>query len=179
MKVEIEALLKRARGARGRLKREAAWLNTQPPEFVQAVVDYSRKRGIELPDDAASWSSKKLLRACLNRSVAAQVRMNPIVRDESFDCSHCGAAVPIHGRTARDHCPHCLRSLHVDDVPGDRASGCGGLLDPTSCETRNGGWVIRYRCRTCGAEKTNRALLDGEPPDDVRVLAKLSSGTVV
>ncbi len=176
---EVEDLLKRARGARGRLKREAAWLNTQSPEFVQAVVDYSRKRGIDLPEDVDTWSSKKLLRACLNRSVAAQVRLNPIVRDESFDCTHCGAAVPIHGRTARDHCPYCLRSLHVDDVPGDRASDCGGLLDPTSCESKSGGWMIRYRCRTCGAEKTNRALLDGDPADDVRVLAKLSSGTAV
>lgn len=179
MKAEVEALLARARGARGRLKREAVWLDKQPAEFVQAVVDYSRKRGVDLPEDAATWPAKKLLRACLNRSEQAQVRTNPIVRDESFVCAHCGAAVPIHGRTARDHCPHCLRSLHVDDVPGDRASQCGGLLDPTSCETKSGDWVIHYTCRSCGAAKSNRALPDGDPPDDVRVLAKLSSGSAV
>lgn len=179
MSAEVKALLKRAYGARGRLKREAVWLNKQPAEFVQSVVDYGRKQGIDLPADAASWPAKRLLRACLNRSEGAQVRSNPIVRDEAFVCGHCGAAVPIHGRTARDHCPHCLRSLHVDNVPGDRAVSCHGILDPTACETRNGEWHIHYRCRRCGAVKSNRALLDGDPPDDVRVLARLSAGNSV
>lgn len=71
------------------------------------------------------------------------------------------------------HCPRCLRSLHVDVVPGDRAAECGGILDPVRAEQRHGDWVLIYRCRECGAERVNRALLDGVEPDDWAVVARL------
>lgn len=48
------------------------------------------------------------------------------MRNESFACQNCGMGVTIHPTgSARNHCPACLYSLHVDDViPGDRLSAC-------------------------------------------------------
>ena len=119
---------------------------------------------------------KRLVRRLLDRAAGAQIRTNPIHRDESFDCRHCGAAVPPGGAPVRDHCPRCLRSLHVDVVPGDRAADCGGLLDPAALLLESGGQrVILHRCRACGAERRVRA-----HPDDAWPLslnpAELAAG---
>jgi len=34
------------------------------------------------------------------------------------------------GYTARDHCPYCLYSKHLDIFPGDRKNECKGLMKP-------------------------------------------------
>ena len=41
---------------------------------------------------------------------------------EAFVCTHCGRTVPgdAPGTSQRNHCPHCLRSRHVDVTVGDR-----------------------------------------------------------
>lgn len=169
------ALLDEAsRCSRGQLKRLAATLDREPG-LRAAVVGEGRRRGAQLPDEALTWPAKKLLRLALAREEGARVRTNPIMRDEAFTCAHCGHEVPPMGRTARDHCPRCLRSLHVDVVPGDRAADCGGILDPVRAEQRHGQWVLHYRCRTCGADRVNRALLDGEEPDDWGELGRLAA----
>ncbi|MBN2801346.1 MAG: RNHCP domain-containing protein [Deltaproteobacteria bacterium] len=98
------------------------------------------------------------------------------MRDEAFTCLHCGAEVPPMGHTARDHCPHCLRSLHVDVVPGDRANPCGGLMDPVGVELAGERVTIHYRCRACGEQHRNKALLDGAQPDTWRAIVALSKG---
>lgn len=159
--------------SRGAIKRLALELD-RDPALKRAVLVEGRARGVELPDEAVDWPAKKLLRLARGREAEARVRTNPVMRDEAFTCAHCGLAVPTHGRTARDHCPRCLRSLHVDVVPGDRAAGCGGILDPVACDRRGADWVIRYRCRVCGADRTNRALLDGDPPDDWEAVVALT-----
>lgn len=169
---QARALLEQA-SSRGAIKRLASSLD-QDSALKQAVLDEGRARGVELPDEAIDWPAKRLLRLARGREDAARVRTNPVMRDEAFTCGHCGLAVPTHGRTARDHCPRCLRSLHVDIVPGDRAAGCGGLLDPVRCDRRGSDWVIHYRCRACGADRTNRALLDGDPPDDWEAVVALT-----
>jgi hypothetical protein len=65
------------------------------------------------------------------------------------------------GYTSRNHCPKCLCSLHLDLYPGDRAAGCGGIMDPVSAEPDpRKGFVITHRCRKCGALKRNRAAKD-------------------
>lgn len=160
--------------SRGEVKRWADELD-RDPALRRAVFDLGRARGAELPDDALGWPAKKLLRLARAREEDARERSNPIRRDEDFDCAHCGRHVAAHGRTARDHCPHCLRSRHVDVVPGDRAADCGGLLDPVGVDRRGADWVIRYLCRDCGAEKVNRAALDGDPPDDWDAVCALSA----
>lgn len=172
-RAEVAALLD-AEGGRGLLKRLARRLD-EDAALRAALIAEARRRGVDLPGDALAWPGKRLLRRARAREEEARLRTNPIARDEGFVCAHCGAEVPPHGRTARDHCPRCLRSLHVDVVPGDRAAGCGGLLDPFALERRDGVLRLRYRCRRCGAERVNRALLDGDLPDDWEQLVRVGA----
>ena len=68
------------------------------------------------------------------------------------------------GSDHRNHCPNCLSSLHVDVEPGDRASDCGGIMDPVAVWVRRGGeWAVIHRCRRCGALSSNRVAADDNP----------------
>ena len=44
--------------------------------------------------------------------------------DENFSCEVCGKNVKKLEVTARDHCPYCLSSKHLDINPGDRSANC-------------------------------------------------------
>ena len=48
--------------------------------------------------------------------------------------------------TARDHCPYCLYSKHLDINPGDRANECEGLLRPIGIEKFKDTYKIVYEC---------------------------------
>ncbi len=175
----IEELL--ALDSRGAIKRGGAYLDAAGVEARAALVAAARARGAVVPESWADLDGKRLLKACLDRAAGAQVRTTPIARDESFTCANCARAVPCGGRRPRDHCPWCLHSLHVDVVPGDRASTCGGSLVPLAAErsTKGKGWMIVYRCVACGAVRRNRVLDDVEPADDpatVRALVVRVSG---
>ncbi len=159
---------------RGALKRAAADLDADP-ELRGAVVTLAAERRVELPSGAETWPGKRLLRAARDRSGAAQEIRSPIARDEGFTCSTCRRTTPPHGRTARDHCPFCLWSEHVDVIPGDRAAGCGGRLEPVAVEKRGGRFMIHYRCARCATARVNQAVLDGEPPDDWERVVALST----
>lgn len=80
----------------------------------------------------------------------------------SFVCAVCGHNVrPIARGTIRDHCPNCLCSLHVDNVPGDRANDCHGVLRPRSTDyNAKKGHILVYVCDKCGMTKRNRAAAD-------------------
>ena len=68
------------------------------------------------------------------------------------------------GSGHRNHCPNCLSSLHVDEEPGDRASDCGGVMDPIGVWVRRGGeWAVIHRCRRCGKLSSNRTAADDNP----------------
>jgi hypothetical protein len=159
--------------SRGEIKRWGAWLDREGARVRESLLQAARARGVDLPEDCTELDGKRLLRACLARAGEAQVRRNPIARDEAFSCAHCGVDVPVGGRRPRDHCPACLHSLHVDVVPGDRAAECGGLLVPFGVVRTTKGDVIVYRCGRCGMERRNRVLSDVEPPDDAREVRKL------
>ena len=75
---------------------------------------------------------------------------NFTMRDEEFICENCGQLVSPLGYTARDHCPHCLYSKHVDIMPGDRANPCKGLLLPTCIEKFKDTYKIIFKCEKCG-----------------------------
>lgn len=77
-----------------------------------------------------------------------------IKNTEDFICTHCGASVTGDGYT--NHCPECLWSQHVDNHPGDRAAGCGGLMKPVSYRVVAGGYDVLHRCEQCGHEKWNK-----------------------
>jgi hypothetical protein len=93
---------------------------------------------------------------------------NPTALNEPFNCVECGLDVPAtgHGKP-RDHCPRCLASLHVDVVPGDRASLCGAVMDAVRMEVISGGEIaLFHRCRSCGSVKRVRAVMPPEPLPD-------------
>lgn len=77
------------------------------------------------------------------------------MRDENFKCLHCGYEVKTLGYTARDHCPKCLYSIHVDNNPGDRECECHGMLKPIGIEKFKNTYKIIYRCDKCGQTKKN------------------------
>ena len=84
--------------------------------------------------------------------------MSFIMRNESFMCEHCGSEVTLHPTgSARNHCPKCLYSKHVDaDSPGDRLATCHGLMEPIDTDyKKNKGDMIRHRCTKCGKEMLN------------------------
>ena len=85
---------------------------------------------------------------------------------DSFICRVCGRLVVPEGAGSghRNHCPNCLHSLHVDVEPGDRASDCGGLMEPIAVWVRkNGEWAVIHRCRRCGGLSSNRVAADDNP----------------
>lgn len=104
-------------------------------------------------------------------------RLNFTKNDSGFICAHCGIAVEPLGSSSRDHCPFCLYSMHVDIVPGDRASDCGGQLEPVAAEVdARRGYVIIYRCKKCGAIKRNKSAHEAKvQPDDINLLIALTA----
>lgn len=95
-----------------------------------------------------------------------------------FTCAHCGGTVPpLTNGSYRNHCPYCLYSVHVDRVPGDRASGCGGLMRPVALRGRPGRHPqLLHGCERCGAVRANRAAFDTAAPDDLDLLLALPPG---
>ena len=69
--------------------------------------------------------------------------------DEKFICENCGKKVSKLNYTARDHCPYCLFSKHVDILPGDRKNQCHGLLEPIDVEKHKNTYKIIYKCSRC------------------------------
>lgn len=70
---------------------------------------------------------------------------------QDFVCENCGEEVVGDGYT--DHCPKCLWGKHVDEeIPGDRASGCKGLMEPVRVEYEKGNYRVYHKCTKCRHE---------------------------
>ena len=84
---------------------------------------------------------------------------------QTFRCAHCGDTVSTvaYGTQHRNHCPRCLWSLHVDVRPGDRASDCGGRMEPIAIWVRDDEWVLVHRCQRCERLQPNRIAGDDSP----------------
>jgi DNA-directed RNA polymerase subunit RPC12/RpoP len=81
--------------------------------------------------------------------------------DESFICSFCKKEVAPLGYSARDHCPYCLYSKHVDINPGDRQEACHGLLKAIAVDkAKNDTYKIVYKCEKCNQKKRNKVAHD-------------------
>lgn len=104
--------------------------------------------------------------------------MKIIKKDDGFNCTHCGFDVRPLGRTSRDHCPNCLRSVHIDNIPGDRACDCGGILHPIGIiyNTKKGCYQIVYKCEKCGMEKRNVVAEDDNQEEIIKLMQKGSLG---
>lgn len=97
-----------------------------------------------------------------------------------FICVVCNQNVlPLQNGSYRNHCPFCLMSLHVDNKPGDRASGCGGIMMPWRV-TYNGskGWQIRHKCERCGRQKANKIADGAVQPDNWDMVIELSENVL-
>ena len=82
---------------------------------------------------------------------------------DGFECKVCGWKVnpPVYGERHRNHCNNCLSSLHLDDEPGDRDSGCGGVMEPIGVWVmKNGEWAVIHRCKVCGHISANHIAPD-------------------
>lgn len=98
--------------------------------------------------------------------------MNFTVRNDPFQCRNCKAEVPPQEGSCRNHCPHCLFSLHVDALsPGDRSSKCQVLMEPIGV-TQSGkkGWILLHKCIKCGLVIRNKMADD----DNMKLAAELS-----
>ena len=91
--------------------------------------------------------------------------------DEEFICEHCNKKVEKLNYTARDHCPFCLYSKHVDINPGDRKNTCQGLLKPVDIEKFKKTYKIVYKCQKC--EKTHKNIIASD--DNFDTILKVSS----
>ncbi len=90
--------------------------------------------------------------------------------DESFVCENCGKEISPLVYSARDHCPYCLFSKHVDILPGDRANECRGLLEPIKIEKFKNTYKIIYKCKKCHQIHKNIMASD----DDMNIIIELS-----
>ena len=94
---------------------------------------------------------------------------NFTMRDESFICANCGKEVSPLIYTARDHCPYCLYSLHVDINPGDRLNECKGLLKPIGIEKDRDSYKIIYKCEKCNQLHKNIMATDDNMDEIIRL----------
>ena len=93
------------------------------------------------------------------------------MKDESFICNNCNKQVEKLNYTARDHCPYCLYSKHVDINPGDRQNNCHGMLKPISIEKYKNTYKIIYKCTKCNQIHKNIIAID----DNFDQIIKLAS----
>ena len=90
--------------------------------------------------------------------------------DEEFQCLNCHTLVKPLGYTARDHCPNCLYSIHIDNNPGDRLCDCLGMLKPIGIEKHKDTYKIVYKCIKCNVIKKNIMASD----DNMNEIIKIS-----
>jgi len=93
--------------------------------------------------------------------------------DENFICEVCGKEVSKLNYTARDHCPFCLCSKHVDVNPGDRLETCHGVLKPIGIEKFKDTYKIIYKCNKCGSLRKNIMANDDNMDEIIRLSVTL------
>ena len=90
--------------------------------------------------------------------------------DDAFVCENCGKHVEKLEYSARDHCPYCLYSKHLDINPGDRLNDCKGLLVPIGIEKFKNTYKIIYKCEKCNIIHKNIMATD----DNMELIINLS-----
>lgn len=102
-----------------------------------------------------------------------------VKNDNEFVCINCKRKVGKLNYTSRDHCNHCLYSIHVDITPGDRANDCKGILKPINViDTAKKGKVIVYRCQKCGKEIRNIVAVDDDENVIYKIIENYAKGVV-
>ena len=119
------------------------------------------------------------------RDVAPRDRAQ--LSEQEFRCRHCQRFVTydpaLAGVQNRNHCPHCLWSLHVDDrSAGDRRAECQSLMRPVGLTTkrsrnkyareRDGELMLIHRCAGCDKVVINRIAGDDNDAAIMEVFAQ-------
>lgn len=101
--------------------------------------------------------------------------MGRFEENTGFICQNCGKEVlALTDGSYRNHCPFCLHSLHVDEQIGDRASECGGIMEPSDITHHSKkGYQIVHRCKKCGFIRNNKVSEDIRQPDDINQIVKI------
>lgn len=95
--------------------------------------------------------------------------------NESFICENCNKKVQIHPNgSARNHCPYCLYSKHLDKIfPWDRDSDCFWLMKPIDIDYKKNKWyMIKHKCLNCDKEILNKIASDDNFLDFVNKIYK-------
>ena len=100
--------------------------------------------------------------------------------DNAMICLNCQKEIPGNksiGTAHRNHCPYCLFSKHLDfKIPGDRKSGCLGLMKPVGLTfKRDGEIMLVHKCQKCGHISKNRIAGD----DDVQEILKIEDSAEI
>jgi len=91
-----------------------------------------------------------------------------VLPKKNFICGNCGAKV-CGGRYI-NHCPVCLWSKHLDkDLPGDRQSTCGSLMEPIGVIKKGDKWRICHQCVRCN----KKTIVDAKNEDNFEKIIKL------
>ena len=94
---------------------------------------------------------------------------NFIKKEEDFVCKVCREEVKGTGYT--NHCPNCLYGLHVDEeIPGDRASVCRGLMKPVGVEIKPGEYILIHKCQKCGKKTRNKTAKEDKLEEIIKLL---------
>lgn len=95
--------------------------------------------------------------------------------NSGFTCVVCKKCILPLKRGFRNHCPFCLRSLHVDSkIPGDRKSTCHGIMEAIQLKSSGKkGWQIVHKCQKCCEEKVNKIAEGDVQPDDWDMIVNL------
>ena len=91
--------------------------------------------------------------------------------DDEFVCENCNKLVPKLEVSARDHCPFCLYSKHVDINPGDRSNDWLGLLVPIDIEKYKNTYKIIYKCSKCGQIHKNIMANDDDMDKIIEIMS--------
>lgn len=98
-----------------------------------------------------------------------------IMKNEDFICENCGKNIEKHPEwSARNHCPYCLYSKHLDEIfPWDRKSECMWLMVPIDFDYKKNKWyMIKHKCSKCGKEILNKVAPDDNFLDFVNIRNK-------
>ncbi len=91
--------------------------------------------------------------------------------NEWFSCENCQKEITKHPTgSARNHCPFCLHSKHLDkEFPWDRLSECFWLMKPVWIDFKKNKWnMIKHKCTKCEKEILNKVAPDDNFLDFVK-----------
>ena len=95
--------------------------------------------------------------------------------NENFVCENCWKKIIKHSEwSARNHCPFCLYSKHLDEkFPWDRQSECYWLMTPVWVDYKKNKWnMVKHQCVRCWKEILNKIASDDDFLGFVKALKK-------